>query len=92
MYISFICIFRFNHDSLEIFNNKIFHLLFAGLHVKGIKPKGIRPFAIKHRPKILYGIIRKQPPLRTLPIKRKIVASVKEPKYDVVYPYGLGGE
>ena len=65
----------------------------TGIHVKGIKPKAIRPHAIKHRPKILYGIIRKQPPpLRPLPIKRKIVATVKEPKYDVVYPYGLGGE
>ena len=47
---------------------------------------------IKHRPNILYGVIRKQPPLRPLPIKRKVVAKVVEPRYDVVYPYGLGGE
>ena len=81
-----------NHHLLVKLTNAIFHLFLAGLHVKGIKPKGIRPHAIKHRPKILYGIIRKQPPLRPLPIKRKIIATVKEPKYDVVYPYGLGGE
>ena len=63
-----------------------------GTHIKGIRQKGIRPHLIKHRPNILYGVIRNQPPVRPLPIKRRIVAKVVEPRYDVVYPYGLGGE
>ena len=71
---------------------KRYFYLTTGIHVKGIKPKGIRPHVIKHRPNILYGVIRKQPPLIQLPIKRKVVAKVVEPRYDVVYPYGLGGE
>ena len=67
------------------------HLL-LGKHIKGIKPKLIRPHLLKHRPNILYGIIRKAQPLRPPPIKRRVVAKIVEPRYDVVYPHGLGGE
>ena len=43
-------------------------------------------------PRILYGILQKAPQRLPPPIPhRRVVAKVVEPKYDVVYPHGVGG-
>ena len=43
-------------------------------------------------PRILYGILQKAPQrLPPLIPHRRVVAKVVEPKYDVVYPHGVGG-
>ena len=57
-----------------------------------IQAKQRRPYIRKMPPKILYGILRNVRRPIPPPIARRVVAKVIEPKYDVVYPYGLGGE
>ena len=58
----------------------------------GILAKQRRPYLTKNRPPILYGILQNVRRPRPPPINRRVVAKVIEPKYDVIYPYGLGGE
>ena len=53
----------------------------------------LRNYQRRVNPKILYGILQKAPHRLPPPIPhRRVVAKVVEPKYDVIYPHGVGGK
>ena len=61
--------------------------------IAGFPTQHNKSYMRKVYPNILYGYLQQaQRPLRPPPTPRRVIAKVVEPKYDVVYPYGVGGK